>query len=109
MPPLPPSPPPLPLESLASYERVALLGAALSSTFSLDAFPASNAFDGDLGSLVATGWEVGAWVSVLVPTHTSVVAVVVYNRQDSPAYQAWLSPFEVRNMRSQARDPHQCP
>ena len=66
--------------------------AVASSAYSAD-YPAANAIDGDLGSIVATLPEVNAWLSVRVrgvPSH-----VAVYNRGDGAVYQAFLGSFEV--------------
>ena len=71
-----------------------MLGAALSSTFAT-AYAATNLIDGNMNTVCATILGINNWASVRVAPATPVSYVAVYNRIDSAAYQAWLSPFEV--------------
>ena len=78
-------------------QLVPALGAQLSSNADLgsDLYPATNAIDNDLSSLVASGLEPNAWLSIRVADGTRITYVAVHNRADDATYQAWLSPFEV--------------
>jgi len=78
-----------------SDTAITLIGAALSVAANPAQFPASNVMDGDYSTLAATNNAVNAWVSVQLESTVSVGRVKVYNRDDSPEYMAWLSPFEV--------------
>ena len=55
----------------------------------------SAAIDGNYDTLCATRNETGAWLSVRLPAASAVSYIGLTNRDDSLAYAAWLSPFEL--------------
>ena len=73
---------------------MALSNATLSSLYSRW-YPASNAIDGDLSTLAASSYQANAWLSVRVPTGSSIGLVAVHNRNDGSVYQNLLGSFEI--------------
>ena len=87
--------PPVPAPPFAELTLLPRVSATLSSAFDAATYPADAAIDGDLSTLCASQLEPHAWLSVAVPSGSSVAFVAVYNRNDNVAYRVWLSPFEV--------------
>ena len=60
-------------------------------------YPASHAIDGNTASLAATEElrKSDQWISVEFETTTRIGKVEVYNREDGPPFENWLSPYEV--------------
>ena len=100
MPPPTTSPPPSPAPPLASLTELQLTNPAVSTPViptNPSLYPASNAIDGNTGSLAATDNALSSdqWISVKVPSGSAIGYVAVYNRADGQPYQGWLSPYEV--------------
>ena len=96
------SPPslPAPAPPAASLTALQLTNPAVSVSIvpsNPSLYPASNAIDGNTGSLAATGNALSRdqWISVRVPSGSAIGYVAVYNRADGQPYQGWLSPYEV--------------
>lgn len=90
----PPMPAPPPTPPLASLVKVTPIGAELSTTYH-SSYPAANAVDGNLNTLVASANEAGAWLSVRLPPSTRIAFVAAYNRNDDSTYAQWLGDFEI--------------
>ena len=97
IPPLPPIIPPLPAPPLSALTELTPVGATLSTTHS-SAYAASNAIDGDIRTLAASGLMTAAadeWISIEVPAGAAIGYVAVYNRDDYASAAAMLNPYEL--------------
>ena len=98
-PPSPSPPPPSPSPPPAPPIPLTRLGAQLSTQLVAGYWPASNAMDGNTGTLVASGLAQATdqWVSVQVSlaNGAQIGNVAVYNRADGMPYSGWLSPYEL--------------
>jgi len=74
--------------------KIAATGATLSTQYHNN-FPASNAVDGNMQTLIASKWQRNAWVSMHVAHGTTIDHVAVYNRIDNQYYASWLGQFEI--------------
>ena len=89
------NPPPPAVPPLSAFPKVALLAAALSTTFS-ELYTARHAIDGDLSTLAVTSVQRGNWLSVKVAYGTPIEYVAFYNRIDlSGHWAAQLGTLEV--------------
>jgi len=83
--------------------------AVMSSVYSV-AYPATNAIDGSLATLMLTNLERTPWLSVEVPASPGGIGyVVVYNRRDT--YASYLEEFEIlvsENTYSAGAATHKC-
>jgi len=95
-----------PLDSL----ELLPMAKAVMSTMMTEAFPAENAFDGDVGSLICTDSAKNSdqWLSMEVPHASAIGWVGVYNRGDAKEYRDWLNPYEIWTGPDRGVLYHQC-
>ena len=77
------------------YVELTAVGASSSSFF--PGYVASRTIDGSVSTLAATRSAASQdqWISVQMPSGTTIGRVDVYNRADGQIYEDWLSPYEV--------------
>jgi len=95
----PPRPPPVVpfTDGSNAFQQLAATNAIMSSTYSA-AYPASNAIDGNLNTLIVSNLEATPWLTVEVPSPPGGLSrgigyVVVYNRRDN--FASYLEDFEI--------------
>jgi hypothetical protein len=80
---------------MSAFAEVPVTAATLSTTYS-SRYPASNAIDGRLETIVASRGQQGGWLSVEAHTRSTIEYVAVYNRIDlTGVWPAQLGTFEV--------------
>jgi len=82
----------------------------MSSLFGSGLFNADLAWDGELSTIAHSGSAASSdqWLSIQLPTGSSVGQVDVYNSNADPTRRCWLFPFEVWLGSTPGGQTHDC-